>query len=457
VSSSLLSPVMTRFRYRTYMLSVLMIIFAFNATDRLALGLTLQSIKNAFQLTDTQLGLLTGIAFALFYSLMGVPISRWADRGDRIVIIALTTALWSIAVILCGFAASFVQLLLIRVFVAIGEAGCVPTAASVIADHYSREERPRAMALYFQGGALSLGSGYFLGGWLNQLYGWRVTFVLLGVPGVIIAVVAWCTLREPRKNRASGDTDGGHALSDTPKDASPLTTPPSLKEVCTTLWRNRTFRCLLSFYSVGSLFSTGLAQWLPAFFMRSYGMGTGELGTWIAVICCSSSMAGAFIGGEWAVRRAAGNETLQLRMMALAFFVVGVASVLMELSPNHFWALGWMMLWNLAGATTPGPMFAVVQTLVPDRMRATAVALLYLAANLIGMGLGPLTVGVVSDALRPWFGTESLRYTLLALSPGYVLSCWCLFQGSRSVGEDLQIARGNYIKDERVACRIRAH
>jgi MFS family permease len=189
--------------YRNYLLTSLLVILVFNYVDRLALGVVLQDIKVDLDLTDTQLGFLSGIAFALFYSVMGVPIARWADRGDRVVIIVLCTGLWSVAVLLCGVATSFVQLLLIRVVVAIGEAGCTPPAFSLIADYFNRAERPRAAAIYGLGGPLATIVGFFLAGWLNELYGWRVTFMALGAPGLLLAALAWFTLKEPRRARCA--------------------------------------------------------------------------------------------------------------------------------------------------------------------------------------------------------------------------------------------------------------
>lgn len=169
-----------------YWLALLTAIMVFNYVDRVAMGLLLQDIKVDLSLSDTQLGLLTGIAFASFYAVMGIPIARWADRGNRVTIISVTVALWSIAVALCGAATNFFQLLLIRMGVAIGEAGCHPPAFSLIADYFDRAERPRAVARYMLGWPLALLVGFFVGGWLNQIYGWRATFVFLGLPGVLL-------------------------------------------------------------------------------------------------------------------------------------------------------------------------------------------------------------------------------------------------------------------------------
>jgi MFS family permease len=174
--------------YKNYLLMVLLVILAFNYVDRLALGLVLQNIKADLHLSDTQLGVLSGLAFAVFYSVMGIPIARWADRGNRVVIISITTALWSAAVALCGLAGSFWQFAAISVGVAVGEAGCIPPAHSLIADYFTRAERARALSVYSLGGPLSMLIGYFLAGWLTEMYGWRVMFMMIRVG---IVGVAW--------------------------------------------------------------------------------------------------------------------------------------------------------------------------------------------------------------------------------------------------------------------------
>jgi MFS family permease len=427
--------------YRRYLLTVLLFILAFNFVDRLALGLVLQDIKVDLNLTDTQLGLLTGIAFAAFYSVMGIPIARWADRGNRVTIISLTASLWSAAVVLCGMATGFAQLLAIRVGVAVGEAGCMPPAHSLIADYFSRAERPRAVAIYMLGAPLSVIIGYFLAGWLNEFYGWRMTFILLGLPGAALAALARFTLKEPRQEALRRSA----ALRVPAIKRSSNVTPapagsPSLKQVCCTLWSNVTFRHVLFCFSVGCFFDNGILQWMPAFFIRSFGLKTGELGTWFSVIYGLGGLLGTYAGGELASRYAANNERLQLMAMAFVYGSFAVISALIYLSPNMYLAFGLMLVVALGGAMTSGPLFGSIQTLVPPDMRAMAIAVLYLFANLIGMGLGPLAVGGLSDAFRPWAGEESLRYALLTLCPGYLWAGWHLWVASRTVTSDLRAA-----------------
>lgn len=416
--------------YKKYLLTILLVVLAFNFVDRLALGLVMQDIKADLQLTDTQLGFLTGFAFAVFYSVMGIPIARWADRGNRVTIISVTAALWSIMVALCGAATSFVQLMLIRVGVAVGEAGAIPPAHSLIADHFDRAERPRAMGIYMLGIPLSAFIGYFGAGWLNELFGWRMMFVILGLPGIVLAALAWFTLQEPRNMRS--------ATADAAKFAEP---PPSMKEVFVTLWAIPTFRHMLLVFSVLFFFNTGITQWMPTFFIRSHGMQTGELGTWFTLAFGLSGFIGIYGGGALASRFAANNERLQLRIVAIIFLVMLIVRPISFLAPSTFWAFALMVPAALVIYVADGPLFAVVQTLVPDRMRAMSIAVIYLCGNLVGLGLGPLVVGALSDAYRPWAGEESLRYALVTLCPGYLWVIWQLWRASQTVTGDLDAIR----------------
>lgn len=415
---------------KQYLLGLLTIILTLNYTERVALGMAAQNVKVDLSLSDTQLGLLSGIAFALFYSVMGIPIARWADRGNRVTIIWLSTALWSATVALCGIARSFLQLLLMRVVVGVGEAGCIPPAHSLIADFFTRAERPRAVSLYMQGVAVSSVIGYFVAGWLNQFYGWRAMFVLIALPGFVLAAVARFTLREPRRG------------SFTVEAAASLPSPLSTKDVCASLWARATFRHVLCGFSVTCFFSSGTTQWGPVFFVRSFGLQTGELGTWFAVVVGLGSVVGTYLGGEWAARCAANNERLQLYAMAILICLSGIFAAfayLPVLAPNYYWAFGWLALSNAAAAATNGPTFGVLQTLVPARMRAMSIALVLLFINLVGSGLGPWAVGALSDGLRPWASEESMRYAMLLMCPVCLWGTWHLWSASRVVAHDLKI------------------
>jgi MFS family permease len=324
-------------------------------------------------------------------------------------------------------AGNFYQLLMIRVGVAVGEAGCIPPAHSLIAEHFERAKRPRAVAIYMLGSPLSVVIGYFLAGWLNEYYDWRTTFVILGLPGIALAVLAWCTLREPRSEKPASLKV--HAAADA---------QPTFKDVCRFLWANTTYRHLVFGYAVVGFFTYGIVKWQPSFFIRSHGLQTGELGTWFTLIYGVCGFLGTYWGGELASRRASQNEGLQLKGMGLAFCFFGVFSALVYLSPHKYLAFALMAIASLGVSMISGPLFATIQTLVPDRMRATSIAVIYLFANLIGMGLGPLAAGALSDFFHSWAGDESLRYALLSLCPGYLWGGWHLWRASRTVKRDLE-------------------
>jgi MFS family permease len=427
------APVTSR-GYQRYLLLILLVVQAFNGFDGIALGLVLQSIKVDLALTDTQLGFLGGIAFTLCYAVMGIPIARWADRGDRILIISLTAAVWSVLVAACGLATNFAQLMLIRIGVGIGEAGCVPPAHSLIADYFVRAVRPRAMSIYTMGANVSLIVGYFAAGWLNQLYGWRATFMLLGLPGLVPAALVWLTLREPRRAalRQTASKPRGAAVR-----VVPSVQRDSVMQVLAILWGNRTFRQLLLCFTVFYFFGYGIQQWQPAFFFRSFHLQSGAIGMWFAGTFGVGGLVGTYVGGAVASRYAANNERRQFRAMALIFIVFGFTSACAYLAPNPYWSLGLLALGVVGAAMIGGPLFSAVQTLVHPDMRAMAIAVIYMCANLVGMGLGPMAVGALSDALHPYVGEESLRYSLVAMCPGYLWVSWHLWRASRTVTADL--------------------
>jgi predicted MFS family arabinose efflux permease len=418
-------------RYKNHLLGVLVAVLACNYMDRLIFGVVLQDIKRDLDLTDTELGLLGGLAFALFYATMGLPLARWADRGNRVTIMSLTVALWSAATAMCGAASSFIQLFFIRVGVAIGEAGCYPTANSLIADHFDRAERPRAVARFALGVPLALVVGYFASGWLNQLYGWRATFVILGLPGLVLALLVATTLKDPRPTKASVASDAARSPD----------VAPRLNEVFAVLWRNGSYRHLLFCFAVWGFFGNGIHQWQPTFFVRSHGLQTGELGSWFAIVYGIGGFAGTWLGGELAARYAAGNERRQLVGVAWMYAVLGLFTAAAYAVSDYRLAFLLLGIATLGGAMGNGPIFATAQTLVQPRMRAMSIALMYFFCNLIGLGLGPLAAGAMSDLFRPWLGDDALRYALLALCPGYLWCSWHLWCASRNVIQDIPTVR----------------
>jgi MFS transporter, Spinster family, sphingosine-1-phosphate transporter len=417
--------------YRRYLLVVLTIILAFSYVDRNVFSVVQEQIKIDLHLTDTEVGAINGIGYAIFFGLMGIPIARWADRGDRVAIIVATTGVWSVAVALCGQVGSFVQLFLIRIGVAAGEGGCGPPAMSLIPTHFPRAERPRAAARYLLGGYLGATLGYFLGGWLNQLYGWRRTFLLIGLPGLVLAALAGITLREPRRYKGNSTCD--HDLSGG--------NVHTLGGVIAALWRLGTIRHVLLFYVAWYFCGWGLQMWSPTFFVRIHSMQPAEIGTGLAVAYGSTGLLGSWIGGELASRYARQDERRQLIGASIAFLLEGLLTTSVYLIPDEYVALGVLGLANLFESMAIGPVAASVQTLVAPSMRATAQTLVTVLPNFVGLGLGPLLVGALSDALHPLAGDGGLRYALLALCPGYAWAAFHLWRASYCITRELAIAQ----------------
>jgi MFS family permease len=421
------------------MFAVLAITGAVGGSEGMALGLVVQDVKRDFALTDVQIGLLTGFAFVLFYALAGLAIARWADRGNRVVIISLAMAAWGICLAAYGTVTSFLQLVLLRVGLGIGEAGYAPVTQSLIKDYFDRVERPRVNAIYFAVGPLVAQLfGNYLAGRLNEVYGWRPMFMMLSLPGFAMAIVTRFTLREPRLEQSyDGTVVARLARTEYVPSIVNTPTPLRMKEVLVTLWSNRTLRHLYFYLAVSSFVSTGLGSWVAAFFVRSYGLKTGELGSWFAFIMVIGGALGPLLGGAWCSRYAASNETRQLRAMVIVACGLAVVSPFTYLVHNYYIALGVLALVVLLQGSFVGASWALVQTLIPKNMVASGVAILMLNNALLGAGLGALVVGALSDALQAQFGDESLRYALVAMCPGFLWATWHSWQASKSVTVDV--------------------
>ena len=421
-----------RLHYKYYMLGLLTVIGAFNYLDRGVVALAMESLKQEFELRDSQLGLMSGFAFALFYAIAGIPLARWADRGNRRHVISLTTALWSVMIAISGLVGNFYQLLLARVGVAVGESGCVPPAQSLISDYFNRAERPRAMAIYWMSPYLSACLAYLGGGWLLEEVGWRMTFIVIGISGALLALLAKFTLREPRL--VEGINTESHI------SVLPNIKQVSLQQVLITLWQGRAFRHLAMTFCLVLFFTTGVGTWIPTFFIRSHGMDESELGLWFGIALGIGGMIFTFLGGVLVERYAPNQECLQMKSMAIVFVVCSFFHVICYVSSNKYLALVFeCIVMGVLISLIFAPLYSSIQSLVEERMRAVALAIVMMLANLIGLGFGPVAVGVLSDFLEPRFGQESLRYSLLLFSPGYL---WCAYHSwktAQTIEEDIHL------------------
>lgn len=419
--------------YDWYVLGILSSVYGLNLVDRGLIQLLLQPIKVDLQLSDTQLGFLTGIAFGLFYATLGLPIARLADRGNRAAITSVSIGLWGLTVMATQFVSGFGTMLAARIAAAVGEAGCKPPTYSLAGDYFpGARERTRAMTVYWIGGPVASLLSYAVGGWLNAHYGWRTTFTIMGVPGLILAIVVAATVREPRRSRA---------VAVAPVDsAAPAGPQVPLRDVAAMLWRNRSLRHLTIGLTLLYTMNFGLNPWYAAFMMRSHQMGSAELGAVLGLIFGLSGMAGVVLGGVVCDRYFGANERGQLRVTAVAVVATVPAFLGFLLADSRFAALASLAAVMIVLNFFFAPIYALLQRLVPDDVRATTLAAILLLTNLVGMGVGPQLVGTLSDLLSPSFGVDSLRYAMLAAALIAPLAAFHFWRVGRTVGADLSRA-----------------
>lgn len=418
--------------YTRYALGLLVVVYVFNFIDRSILSILLQSIKEEFQVSDSALGLLSGPAFAIFYTVVGLPIARWSDRGSRTMIISLAIFIWSGMTALTGFAGSFAHLALARVGVGVGEAGCTPPAHSLISDYFPPSRRATALAIYGLGIPIGAGIGFLAGGWLSEIFDWRTAFIVVGAPGVLLALIVKLTLREPQRGQHDGPT-------------SPQSVGLSIGQVLRYMNGLKSFRHMAMAAAFHAFYGYGAGAFLAAFFLRSHGMGRGELGSWFALIAFTAGVLGTFLGGYISDRLGSVDQRWYMWVPALATALFIPFAFLLYLSPNPYVALALYFPGSILGGMYLGPTFAMTQTLVPPNMRSTAAAILLFVINIVGLGLGPQGVGILSDLLHPRFGVESLRYALLITVAGF--AAWSVLHyvlAARTLREDLAAQRVSF-------------
>ncbi|MCH2172029.1 MFS transporter [Myxococcota bacterium] len=409
-----------------YALGLLVVVYVFNFIDRSILSILLQPIKEEFQVSDTALGFLSGIAFAAFYSVLGIPVARWADRHNRTRLIALAVLIWSAMTAFSGLARSFVQLAVARIGVGIGEAGCSPPAHSLISDYFPAERRATALSIYSLGIPLGAGLGFLLGGWIEEFFDWRTAFMVVGLPGVFLALIVRWTLPEPPRGVF---------------DSAAIRAMPSrsVSEVLRFIGQLRSFRHMAFGGALHAFSGYGAAAFIAAFFARSHAIPSGELGTWLALINCTGGVAGTYLGGFLSDRLSVRDVRWAMWVPAIATVMIVPFALLLCLWPDGRMALLFWLPGAVLGGFYLGPTFATTQTLVAPSMRATASAILLFIINIIGLGLGPQGVGIASDLLEPALGNDSLRYALLGTLVLFASWSACHYAlGARFLAKDLE-------------------
>jgi MFS family permease len=409
--------------YAWYVVGLLFVTNVLNQIDRILVRILLEPIKRDLGTSDTEMGLLAGFAFILFYTALGIPMARWADRGVRRSIVALSLGFWSAMTAAIGFTRSFWELAAARLGVGAGEAGSGPASHSLLSDYFPPERRGRALALLGAGGYVGGSFGWLAGGWLEQLVGWRRAFFWIGVPGVLLGLLIRATLREPERGRMDRP---GTALDELPLRAA-------LRELAST-------RSYVYLQLGGALYvfgGYGLAIWIAAFFHRVHGVELGVVSTRIGLIGLVCGLTGSFLGG-WACDRLSRRDPRWfLWQPALTTAIAFPFTALFLLAPSAGQAFAFYAPHALIGAMYAGPIYAMTQAVVKVRVRALAAAVHLFTVNAIGLGLGPLVVGALNDALRASHGAGAIRYTMLLASTSHLAVCAILLFAARHVRSDL--------------------
>ncbi len=408
--------------YPYYVLAVLIVLGLFAWIDRQILSIVLQSVKVEFSLTDTQLGLIGGVAFGLFYVTVALPVAWLADRLNRRVIIAASVALWSVMTALCGLTGGFWSLFLARMGVGIGEAGVSAPSQSMLADYFPPHRRGVVMGVLYSYVPLSYLVSYGFGGWLNEAFGWRTAFIIFGLPGLLLAALVHVTVREPP--RAEAIAMGRSRVGSFPAALGNVT-------------RLATLRRLSLAGACHALGMVAASVWLPAFFIRVHHMSSSAIGMRLALILGLGGLIGTFTGGQLADRARRRDERWYLWFCSLAVVSAVPFIVAMYLTRDASAALLLYIVPAILNHTVLGPTFASVQNISGGRHRALGVAFYLFAVNLISMGMGPLLIGYLSDLFHARYGNDGLRYSLLYVtSTASVCSGLFYFVSARSLTRD---------------------
>jgi len=412
--------------YTHYVLGVLVTVYVFNFIDRQILAILAPSIKAELLLSDTQIGALSGVAFGIFYATLGIPIARLADRYSRVNVIAISLSIWSLMTALSGLAANFWQLLVARIGVGIGEAGGSPPSHSLLADYFVPSKRATALGIYALGIPIGILFGNLAGGWIDEFFGWRYAFFVVGIPGILLAILLRVTVKEPPR---------GH--TETTKQT--LDQVP-FSVVVKTMWQKKSFRHMSLGAATQAFVGYGAIAWMPMFLVRSHDMSSGEVGTALGLIIGICGGVGTFLGGYMADRLGTRNVKWYMLIPALGFLISVPFGFVVFYTHNLVIALACYCLPAFLVNLYTGPTFGMTQGLAPLAMRAAAAALLLFIINIIGLVFGPTTVGLLSD----WFqsawqlnNTESLRFALMACNMIYIISFINYYFASRHLENDL--------------------
>lgn len=374
-------------------LAILALVSFFNYMDRMLLAVIAEPLKLEMQLSDAQIGLLSGFAFSALFAIAGIPIARLADRSNRVRLLSLSIAIWSAATALTGFARSFPQLFAARMAVGLGEAGCLPASHSLIGDYLPASRRGWGVSIFQGGGILGLSAGLMLSSYLAQTWGWRTALTAIGFAGLPVALLTWFVLRNPARQTGTAR-------------------PESALSAIGALLRRKGYVYLVCANAIAGFGTYGMSQWGVVYFMRTYGLTLAETGFWMGTAQAIGGVTGVFLGGAGSILLMKRDRRWELWLPAAGYAAAAVLLAAMLLSPDAIMAIALQIMAVGALGVGSGVALSALQGFAEPERRATAIAVALFSISLFGLGLGPLTIGLVSDALEPILGISSLRAAL---------------------------------------------
>lgn len=412
--------------YRYYVLIMVTLVSMINIADRLIMSILMEDIKADFQLSDTQIGLLVGLAFALFYALMSFPIARWADIGNRKNILSLAVIVWSGMTALCGAAVGFYSLFLARLGVGVGEAGGSPPTYSLIADYFKPSERARAMGVYMVGAALGTGGGLIIGGMLGEILGWRNTFLVLGIPGVLLGVLFFFSVKEPQRGRLdSGDEKDKQAQE--------------IRSTLKSLAANSLFIRISMSFAMLTMIGYAMAFWLAPIMLRNFDIPLGKVGLYLGLTYIAAGVPAPLIGGYLTDYMAKYDARWRAWIPAIAIIVVAVALWFCVMASSFEVFISCFVVAYFVFMIPQGATLSVLQSSLGAGERAVGSSFALMINSLVGAALGPLLVGMLSDSLSAEYGVKSLNYALITLCIGAsIVGCFYYLWTAKAMSAELE-------------------